>query len=48
MHEKVEMMVIGDDCGLPPNRIAGQRGIAGTVFMLKVSELGRQVRENKV
>ena len=33
---KVEMVLIGDDCSLPGEGIAGRRGIAGTVLITKV------------
>ncbi|OAY82683.1 putative 3,4-dihydroxy-2-butanone kinase [Ananas comosus] len=34
----VEMVIVGDDCALPPPRgIAGRRGLAGTVLVNKVS-----------
>ena len=33
---KVEMVLIGDDCSLPGEGIAGRRGIAGTVLIAKV------------
>ncbi|XP_073295648.1 putative 3,4-dihydroxy-2-butanone kinase [Primulina huaijiensis] len=34
----VEMVIVGDDCALPPPRgIAGRRGLAGTIFVLKVA-----------
>ncbi|KAK9824231.1 hypothetical protein WJX72_008791 [[Myrmecia] bisecta] len=33
----VEMVVVGDDCALPKQGIAGRRGIAGTVFVHKVA-----------
>jgi dihydroxyacetone kinase len=33
---KVEMIVVGDDCSLPGKRLAGRRGIAGTIFVNKV------------
>eukprot|EP01018_Ginkgo_biloba_P023688 Gb_32840 [translate_table: standard] len=33
---KVEMVIVGDDCALPPPRgIAGRRGLAGTVLVQK-------------
>ncbi|EHA8587946.1 putative 3,4-dihydroxy-2-butanone kinase [Cocos nucifera] len=35
---KVEMVIVGDDCALPPPRgIAGRRGLAGTVLVSKVA-----------
>ncbi|WOL03929.1 3,4-dihydroxy-2-butanone kinase [Canna indica] len=35
---KVEMVVVGDDCALPPPRgIAGRRGLAGTILVNKVA-----------
>ncbi|CDO98641.1 unnamed protein product [Coffea canephora] len=35
---KVEMVIVGDDCALPPPRgIAGRRGLAGTVLVHKVA-----------
>ncbi|URD76487.1 3,4-dihydroxy-2-butanone kinase [Musa troglodytarum] len=35
---KVEMVVVGDDCALPPPRgIAGRRGLAGTILVHKVA-----------
>ncbi|KAK9115078.1 hypothetical protein Syun_021875 [Stephania yunnanensis] len=35
---KVEMVIVGDDCALPPPRgIAGRRGLAGTVFVHKIA-----------
>ncbi len=33
---KVEMVLVGDDCALPGQGIAGRRGIAGTVMVTKV------------
>ncbi|KAI4365805.1 hypothetical protein MLD38_021760 [Melastoma candidum] len=34
----VEMVIVGDDCALPPPRgIAGRRGLAGTLFVHKVA-----------
>jgi len=34
---KMEMVIVGDDCALPPPRgIAGRRGLAGTVLVHKV------------
>ena len=33
----MEMLVVGDDCALPPSRLVGRRGIAGTVFVHKVA-----------
>ncbi|KAF5200657.1 Dihydroxyacetone kinase [Thalictrum thalictroides] len=33
---KVEIVIVGDDCALPPPRgIAGRRGLAGTILVLK-------------
>lgn len=32
---QVEMLVVDDDCALPPQRITGRRGLAGTVFVHK-------------
>ncbi|XAR53153.1 Glycerone kinase [Bertholletia excelsa] len=35
---KVEMVIVGDDCALPPSRgIAGRRGLAGTILVHKVA-----------
>jgi dihydroxyacetone kinase len=35
---KVEMVVVGDDCALPPPLgVAGRRGLAGTLFVHKVA-----------
>ncbi|GAQ78019.1 hypothetical protein KFL_000060860 [Klebsormidium nitens] len=35
---KVEMVIVGDDCALPPPRgLAGRRGLAGTLFVHKVA-----------
>ncbi|WOG93602.1 hypothetical protein DCAR_0312888 [Daucus carota subsp. sativus] len=35
---KVEMVIVGDDCALPPPRgIAGRRGLAGTILVHKVA-----------
>lgn len=35
---KVEMVIVGDDCALPPPRgIAGRRGLAGTILVNKVA-----------
>uniref|UniRef100_A0A5B6Z761 Putative 3,4-dihydroxy-2-butanone kinase isoform X2 n=1 Tax=Davidia involucrata TaxID=16924 RepID=A0A5B6Z761_DAVIN len=35
---KVEMVIVGDDCALPPPRgIAGRRGLAGTILIHKVA-----------
>ncbi|CAI7848841.1 unnamed protein product [Closterium sp. NIES-53] len=43
---KVDMVVVGDDCALPPPRgIAGRRGLAGTVFVHKVA--GAAAEEGK-
>ena len=37
---KVEMVLVGDDCSLPGQGIAGRRGIAGAILVTKVhSEL---------
>jgi len=34
----VEMVIVGDDCALPPTRgIAGRRGLAGTILVNKVA-----------
>ena len=33
---QVEMLVVDDDCALPPQRITGRRGLAGTVLVHKV------------
>lgn len=33
---QVEMLIVDDDCALPPQRITGRRGLAGTVFVHKV------------
>ncbi|XP_030521761.2 putative 3,4-dihydroxy-2-butanone kinase [Rhodamnia argentea] len=34
----VEMVIVGDDCALPPSRgIAGRRGLAGTILVHKVA-----------
>ena len=33
---KVEMVLVGDDCSLPGEGIAGRRGIAGAVLIAKV------------
>ncbi len=30
------MLVVDDDCALPPKRITGRRGVAGTVLIHKV------------
>lgn len=35
---QVEMLIVDDDCALPPKRITGRRGIAGTVFVHKVCD----------
>ena len=33
----LQMVIVGDDCALPPPRgIAGRRGLAGTIFVHKV------------
>ncbi|KAL6545613.1 hypothetical protein OROGR_009487 [Orobanche gracilis] len=35
---KVEMVIVGDDCALPPPRgISGRRGLAGTILVHKVA-----------
>ncbi|XP_008798256.2 putative 3,4-dihydroxy-2-butanone kinase [Phoenix dactylifera] len=35
---KVEMVIVGDDCALPPPRgVAGRRGLAGTILVNKVA-----------
>nr|CAB3498415.1 unnamed protein product [Digitaria exilis] len=35
---KVEMVIVGDDCALPPTRgIVGRRGLAGTILVNKVA-----------
>ncbi|KAL6843653.1 hypothetical protein ACP4OV_026715 [Aristida adscensionis] len=35
---KMEMVIVGDDCALPPPRgIAGRRGLAGTILVHKVA-----------
>lgn len=35
---KIEMVIVGDDCALPPPRgIAGRRGLAGTILVHKVA-----------
>lgn len=34
---KVEMVLVGDDCALPGQGIAGRRGIAGTVMVTKIA-----------
>ncbi|KAK1287943.1 putative 3,4-dihydroxy-2-butanone kinase [Acorus calamus] len=35
---KVELVIVGDDCALPPRRgIAGRRGLAGTILVQKVA-----------
>jgi len=35
---KMEMVIVGDDCALPPPRgIAGRRGLAGTVLVHKIA-----------
>ncbi|KAL2457298.1 Dihydroxyacetone kinase [Forsythia ovata] len=35
---RVEMVIVGDDCALPPPRgIAGRRGLAGTILVHKVA-----------
>ena len=33
---QVEMLVVDDDCALPPKRITGRRGVAGTILVHKV------------
>ncbi|CAN1201086.1 Putative 3,4-dihydroxy-2-butanone kinase [Linum perenne] len=38
---KVETVIVGDDCALPPPRgIAGRRGLAGTILVHKVAGAG--------
>ncbi|KAL3688202.1 hypothetical protein R1sor_014511 [Riccia sorocarpa] len=40
---KVEVVIVGDDCALPPPRgIAGRRGLAGTLFVHKVAGAAAQ------
>ncbi|BBN07820.1 phosphoenolpyruvate---glycerone phosphotransferase subunit DhaK [Marchantia polymorpha subsp. ruderalis] len=35
---KIEVIIVGDDCALPPPRgLAGRRGLAGTLFVHKVA-----------
>ncbi|GAB2219609.1 hypothetical protein Droror1_Dr00007246 [Drosera rotundifolia] len=35
---KIETVIVGDDCALPPPRgIAGRRGLAGTIFVHKIA-----------
>ncbi|CAM8910081.1 unnamed protein product [Rhodiola kirilowii] len=35
---KVEMVIVGDDCALPPPRgVAGRRGLAGTILVHKIA-----------
>nr|DAD36704.1 TPA_asm: hypothetical protein HUJ06_007345 [Nelumbo nucifera] len=35
---KIEMVIVGDDCALPPSQgIAGRRGLAGTILVHKVA-----------
>ncbi|ERN11040.1 hypothetical protein AMTR_s00024p00082030 [Amborella trichopoda] len=35
---KVETVIVGDDCALPPPRgVAGRRGLAGTIFVHKIA-----------
>ncbi|XP_048490224.1 putative 3,4-dihydroxy-2-butanone kinase isoform X2 [Beta vulgaris subsp. vulgaris] len=34
---KVEMVIVGDDCALPPRGITGRRGLAGTILVHKVA-----------
>lgn len=35
---KVEIVIVGDDCALPPRRgIAGRRGLAGTILVNKIA-----------
>ena len=41
---KVEMVLVGDDCALPGQGIAGRRGIAGTVLVTKVILLTHLLR----
>ncbi len=33
---KVEMVLVGDDCSLPGQGLAGRRGIAGVILVNKV------------
>ncbi|ONK63141.1 uncharacterized protein A4U43_C07F11830 [Asparagus officinalis] len=43
---KIEMVVVGDDCALPPPRgIAGCRGLAGTIFVHKQGEPSATISE---
>ena len=39
---KVESVVIGDDCSLPGQGLAGRRGIAGALLVYKVRSKKRQ------
>ena len=34
---QVEMVAVGDDCALPHSAVTGRRGIAGSVFVLKIA-----------
>lgn len=34
---QVEMVLVGDDCSLPGQGVAGRRGIAGALLVSKVS-----------
>ncbi|XP_015883719.2 putative 3,4-dihydroxy-2-butanone kinase [Ziziphus jujuba] len=34
---KIETVIVGDDCALPPRGIAGRRGLAGTILVHKVA-----------
>ncbi|KAF5734059.1 dihydroxyacetone kinase family protein [Tripterygium wilfordii] len=34
---KIETVIVGDDCALPPRGIAGRRGLAGTILVNKVA-----------
>ena len=34
---QVEMVLVGDDCSLPGQGVAGRRGIAGAMLVTKVS-----------
>ncbi len=35
---RVEMVIVGDDCALPPTQLAaGRRGLAGTIFVQKIA-----------
>uniref|UniRef100_A0ACD5WDZ6 Uncharacterized protein n=1 Tax=Avena sativa TaxID=4498 RepID=A0ACD5WDZ6_AVESA len=43
---KIEMVIVGDDCALPPPRgIAGRRGLAGIILVHKHGEPGAAVVE---